>query len=499
MSVCFIGSNRALEVPKGVRHLAFHNDNHLLPIPMNKNSLKVRSLRSDLALPWTKCNDIPPYCTKQMHLRPLHLDGSTFKKWPMSIEKLKHLRYLDFSSTHIKSLPESITSLQKLQTLNLRFCDYLCELPKGMKHMKVLINLDIRDCDSLTCIPAGIGQLTCLRKLCMFIVGKNVGQQIGELRRLNLEGKLTIKNLDNVKNLTDARSANLIWKKNLESLELIWQQGNGNNNSVENFEETLCGRQPHSNLKKLCIIGYEGSKFPNWMENLLLPNLVEISLTECNKCEHLPSLGKLKFVKVLHLCRMDAVKFIGSEVYGDGESAFPSLEGLILGSMANLEEWAMNLTLLESLNIHLLAGLKLLPDQFNNLSALKCLLLQQCYELASLPEGLLKLNTLERQRISECGLVSFPVNGFSGVASVRSLSIINCHKFTSLSEQVENLTALEDLVVSDCPQLNSLPESISYLTALRRLRIRNCEGLSSLPNEIGYLTSLLYFDLLTSL
>ncbi|KDP32987.1 hypothetical protein JCGZ_13018 [Jatropha curcas] len=253
---CFIEPNKTLEVSKVVRHLAFSDGNYWLPSPRNKDLHKIRSLRSFLVTP--SSGDFLPFLIKQKHLRALCIFN--IEKWPISIDKLKHLRYLDFSRSAIKSLPESITSLQKLQTLDLRYCPNLFKLPNGLKHMKDLKYLHITGCDELTCIPPGIGQLTRLRKLSMFIVGKDAGQQIGELRSLNLDGKLSIKGLDNVKDLTDARSANLTSKKNLEWLELIWQQGNGNNSSTENIEETLCGLQPHSNVKKLSIEGYEGFK-----------------------------------------------------------------------------------------------------------------------------------------------------------------------------------------------------------------------------------------------
>ncbi|KDP32990.1 hypothetical protein JCGZ_13021 [Jatropha curcas] len=260
----------------------------------------------------------------------------------------------------------------------------------------------------------------------------------------------------------------------------------------------------------------------------------------CRRCEHLPPLGKLPYLKILDLWHMDALKHIDNEVYGDDESAFPSLESLSRSNMDNLEEWATvaernmfprlgklyvngykdlvdlpvipsvrrleiegesemllssvhnfpflttlkisgfhnmrdfpagllhNHTVLENLEIFYMESLKSLANELENLSALKVLNIEQCYELKSLPE----------------------VNGFCGVASLRSLHIEWCNKFTSLSEGVRYLTALEDLNVWECSELNSLPKSISHLIALQRLTIGGSKRLSSLPNEIGCLTSL---------
>jgi hypothetical protein len=166
--------------------------------------------------------------TRQNHIRILAVNNSCeVEALPQSIYSLKHLRYLDFSRSSIKRLPESITSLPKLQALNLCYCKQLRILPKHMKYVKSLVYLRNEGCISLPSMPAGMGQLTYLRRLDLFIVGKNEGHQIAELERLNyLGGGLIISDLGNVKDLTDAKSADLMRKTILQSLTLSWH-GNG--------------------------------------------------------------------------------------------------------------------------------------------------------------------------------------------------------------------------------------------------------------------------------
>ncbi|KAG5227240.1 disease resistance protein [Salix suchowensis] len=526
---CLIEKNRRPRNPKTVRHMSFIDESLSY---YDKDLVKVQSLRSLIS--FHVCF-YPPLLFSHNKLRTLGLKSFMYET--ELIGNLKHLRYLDVSYTLFRKLPESISSLQNLQTLDLRCCFYLYMLPKKMKDMKSLIYLDLTGCDALQCMPSGMGQLGCLRKLGMFIVGKEVGHHIGELQRLNyIGGELSIKDLHNV-------------------------QDNNSKFSEANSEDVLCALEPHSNMKKLEISGYGGSKFSDWMLESRLPNLVEISLQSCMNCEHLPPFGKLRFLKDLELKGMDTVKCIGSEMYGDEENPFPSLYRLALGEMMNLEDWETNTmggkeiftclhelqikkcpklvelpiipsvknltiedctvtllssvvnftsitslrikgfeelsvlpdgllqnhTCLQKLSIQRMRSLRSLSNQLNNLSSLKYLSIKDCDKVESLPEGVQNLNSLEMLKIF--GMPK--ITALSALpSSLATLRISDCDELTSLSEGLQYLTALKDLELTGCVKINSLPESIRHLNSLQSLNISCCPGVSCLPNQIRHLNSL---------
>ena len=386
-----------------------------------------------------------------------------------------------------------------------------------------------------------MGNLNCLRTLSFFSVGQDAGEQIKELGSLNqLSGELDITHLENVRDQEEARSANLAIKAKMNKLRFHWSRPDREVNHC-NEEEVLEGLRPHQNLKSITIIGFGGKKFPSWMS--LFDNLIEINLDGCNKCERVPTLGRLPCLKTLQIHKMNDVKCIGVEFYGIcSDVLFRSLRTLAIRGMNNLVEWkdaleevtsarvvfpclelltiescpklrsapchfpflqelnfsqvystaleriSSNLTTLKSAQISYVSELTFVPEQLfcNSLQSLE---IRDCEELSYIPDTSQPLISLEELTIEDCpNLKCFPrIQGLQGLCRL----IIGWCGFEVLTTQLQLCTSLSQLVIVNCPNLKSLPD-LQEFHSLARLDIYGCNNLKSIPDlgELCFLRTL---------
>ncbi|XP_077215891.1 putative disease resistance protein RGA3 [Tasmannia lanceolata] len=434
-------------------------------------------------------------------LRVLDLSHSCVRDLPDSIGELKYLRYLDLSFTTIATLPESITSLYNLQTLKLGDCMLLVELPKNTSNLINLRHLALKGCK--ICTPPELGKLISLQTLTIFVVGKESGCGIRELKNLTeLRGNIHISNLENVIDGTECKEANLKRKEHLDELTLEWSNDNPRDAAVD--EEVLESLQPHTNLKTLKISSYGGVSFPRWMMNDNLMNLSTVTLVGCLNCQQLPPLGQLPFLKKLHINGMDGLKHIEGEFIGGSNKVikgFPSLEELELANMLNLEEWCGaregDMPCLGTLKMSNCPKLQ----RFPHLPSINNLELRNCNEMVlALVPCLASIKSLQIRSIK--GLISLPHGFLQPLTVLENLKVSDCNELVSWPKEVglHDLPSLQDLHIDQCPKLESLENDEEGLPiTLRSLLISyGCDSLKCMPTRgLGKLSSLQTLDLVT--
>ena len=391
------------------------------------------------------CNDL---LVRVQYLRVLSLGYYKITYLSDSIGNLKHLRYLDLTYTLIKRLPESVCSLYNLQTLILYHCESLVELPKMMCKMIGLRHLDIR-LSAVKEIPSQMGQLKGIQKLSNYIVGKQSGTRIAELRELSyIGGSVVIQGLQNVIDAKDASEANLVGKPLLDELQLEW---NCDSDVEQNGEDiVLNDLQPHPNLKRLTIYRYGGSRFPDWFGVPSILNMVSLRLWDCNNVSAFPPLGQLPSLKHLYIFGLRGIERVGSEFYGtESEPSFVSLKALSFYYMPKWKEWLC------------------LKGQGGEFPRLKELHLVGCPELrGDLPTH---LPFLERLVIESCQQL---VARLPRAPAIRALTTGSCDS----SQWKELPLLLQKLSITNSDSLEALLEegTLQRKTSLENMRIRNC-------------------------
>ncbi|KAL8063872.1 hypothetical protein ABFX02_01G054800 [Erythranthe guttata] len=437
------------------------------------------------------------------HLRILDASRTRINQLSFAVGDLKHLRQLNLSGTHIRTLPDSLCSLWNLQVLNLDDCEKLEALPKKTRDLINLRHLFLEDCESLTEMPSKIGELTSLRTLSQFIVGRNRGNRLEELQCLKLGGKLTIRHLERVENLMDAKKANLAEKENLLHLNLQWE-------SVvekESEEKVFEALEPHPNLEILWVWGFNGRHFPDWMSNSTLEKLVDVHISSCKNFLHLPQLGELPHLKYLWVTTAEEVEYIIEDPLISVRQ-FPSLKTLYLWSLPNLKGFLKEqvtkksveaFSNLEELRIEDCSSLKVVPSSLKKLKKLKCTssnlaLLSNLENLTKLDvyfeesttvettcavttETLQSLTNLKILNISNADELSLPEQGLRALKSVTNLYIVNCNSLPLV--WFVHFTALEELGMYGCPEVVELPQEIKNLNNCLKTVI-----LSDLPNMV---------------
>jgi hypothetical protein len=424
---------------------------------------------NSISLPTLNLVGLDDFFLKFTSLETLDLSHTETEELPRSIAGLRNLRYLSVNSTNVRALPSELRSLSNLQMLEAKHCRFLTELPRHIKKLVKLRHLDLTKELGYVHLPHGIGELTELQTLPVFYVsGDSSRCSISELGSLhNLRGCLWLSGLESVKTSSKAQEASLKDKHRLNDLTLQWHDDGidieDEDEDAEDVadEQVLEGLEPHANLQVLTIRGYEGSRFPAWMQgSSSLPNLVTLTLDSCCNCTEFPAIAHLPSLKSLSVRKMYDVQRLSSNTDMHGAAKFPSLELLNLWEMYGLEE------LFEE------------ESEGDYCPRLRKVCISRCPDLKRLPRArsLTELVLHCGQQLPDISelssLVSLKIEGFHGVrsfglpaaaAALKRIEIRSCKELESVDGLSAALTIVRRIKIAGCPKL-VLPGTSSLQT-----------------------------------
>nr|XP_009773429.1 PREDICTED: LOW QUALITY PROTEIN: putative disease resistance RPP13-like protein 1 [Nicotiana sylvestris] len=431
-------------------------------------------------------------------LRALSLSHYTIKELPNDFFiKLKLLRFLDLSLTEIKQLQDSICVLYNLETLLLSCCQNLVELPIQIQNLINLRQLDISDtpCLKKPQHPSKLKSICVLLGVKLFLGCSSSSrmEDLGELH--NLYGFLSILELQNVADRSEALEANMRGKEHIEKLSLEWSISIADNS--QNERDILDDLHPNPNIKELKITGYRGTNFPNWLADHLFFELVELSLSNCKNCYSLPALGQLPSLKFLTIRGMCRITEVTEEFYGSSSSKKPfnSLERLEFAEMLEWKQWYLlgngEFPTLQDLSIKNCP--KLIGKLSENLCSLTKLTISRCPELNL--ETPVQLSSLKKFKVegSPKGGVLFDhaelfLSQLQGMKQIIELCISDCHSLSSLA--ISSLpNTLKEIKIKHCGKLkleSSVGDMISIGSNmfLEKLEMNKCDSIDDISREL---------------
>ncbi|KAF3639097.1 hypothetical protein FXO38_22870 [Capsicum annuum] len=323
-------------------------------------------------------------------------------------------------------------------------------------------------------MPAEIGQVTSLRTLPSFIIGKEscisgqASDKLNELKGLvDLRNSLSIKFMGRVGAIGERTPKGVVKRmKHLRQLNVDFEYGYHRDVDTGAHLMMLEALQPHQNIEGLRIKDYNGLRFPSWLmvENLglLLPKLVDLHIEDCHKCQKLPPLWKLPSLQSLEPRNLG-----GLEGYDD-KFMQPSKtpERYYFSSLKQLE-------------------LKGISEKISK--QILCPSLHHPSPLCNLKE--LTVDSVE-------GLATMSEDVFKNLMSLQSLSIKNCENLISLSTCLTHLTSLETLTIAYCPELDLSNEEEMQFQVLGNLSTLNLWELDKLMSLPLWLRHFCYFEII---
>jgi Leucine-rich repeat (LRR) protein len=261
-----------------------------------------------------------------------------------------------------------------------------------------------------------------------------------------------------------------------------------------------------------------------------VPHLVHVTLEDMPNCRSLPPLGQLPNLEQLQIARMDSIRKIGQDLYGDGglkKRAFPLLRSFTLQEMKCLEQWNTSYSypsasgedgsnkelafpnlqdlviadcpmlrfkslspLAPGKDMTVIRSGQFIPSSWKcsaefdaSSAAITCLCIECCEAPLHQWSLLRHLPYLKSLTIENCSdLTCSSTDLLRCLPKLKALYVRDCESIAALPERLGDLTALEKFEISNCPRVKvkALPESIQQLTCLQHLKIDGCPQLVQL-------------------
>ena len=256
-------------------------------------------------------------------------------------------------------------------------------------------------------------------------MSKDSSLRITALRNLSqLRGKLSVLGLHNAGHIWSWCDAILRDTVGLEGLMMEWVNDFSDSRNERDELHVLDLLEPNTNLKKLTVSFYGGSKFPSWTGSSSFSSMVDLNLINCRNCTSLSSLGQLSSLKSLCITGMAGLKRVGPEFYGDvslSVKPFSSLKTLKFEDMPEWQTWSFSYLIEE-------AGAFPCLDQLTLINCLKLIKLP-CH-----PPSL-----VDQFTVCECAELAIPLQS---LASISRLSVTGCYRAHLSTRDVVDLSAV---------------------------------------------------------
>jgi hypothetical protein len=305
------------DIPAGVRHV-FIETNNVAKVVAWKNLDLVNLRTLIIKVHYTDTDrmqltdDLKEVFMRLRELRVLIVELQQEREvlsFPASVDRMKHLRYLGFHFNTYNTeliLPSTFSKLYHMQTIDARDMSISC--PENMANLLRLRDVVVT---GWLCFP-NVGRLTSLQTMPCFMVKKEEGYELKQLKHLNkLRGALRIWGPGIVGSKEEALEAQLARKERVTQLDLEFGYVSCNPDVAA---EVLEGLRPPKDLVELRIYDYRGSRYPSWMLSRQQPDAPKrLQILRFHTCSPLASIPEdselFTYLRVLfiHSCEWDSL------------------------------------------------------------------------------------------------------------------------------------------------------------------------------------------------